>query len=549
MWDQELLKNVIHEEKLRFNCSSIEVNEQVNWNKFHVCSTLSTCPIHKQNILHSLKRSKVWASSQYMCEWKKHLLNVSQSVNIIVLGGSVTAGQFTENYGCVAKFENKCKDVNQRQGKFSWGHYLKEWFEVQRKTNVKVHLFATHGYSSANMNEAIVEKLTNAGLKSLSSADLILVDHSYNDGLYLTKIKVMPLQRGLEGLIRKLYTHGRGSTPQLPSQRPRIILMETLAYLPHWLPFYQDYQKFYTTIASHYQIPIWSIRDAVNSEYSSTHQSEYVKVMRHDESVRYDLHPGWHMHLFYADMVAAMIQFTTSRSKCNSIYTHRQGQRATALPPPLLKDVNTTCDRSVAPILDISAEKVMNNLPVIGTWDRYPADASLKAWDLRSEGRGRVGWIQEKLSFPSGLKSYPARITFYPNDPQRSLGRDGQTPHVIQIQYLRTYANAGQVRVYVCGHLIQGGDGMVRGNLDGLWLSYDSYKLSLPEIEYIVFPDFGFHCKNESDMGIRFEYVENIACRDRSTMHSCSRELAARTEKQKFKIISIKVCQLGREFR
>ena len=97
------------------------------------------------------------------------------------------------------------------------------------------------------------------------------------------------MQRGLEGIIQKIYSLSN------PNFLPRIVIMETLAYLPDWIPFYQDYQVFYSKLARHYKIPIWSIRDAVNSNYTSQHQSSYAKVLRHHESVRYDLHPGWHM--------------------------------------------------------------------------------------------------------------------------------------------------------------------------------------------------------------------------------------------------------------
>lgn len=83
--------------------------------------------------------------------------------------------------------------------------------------------------------------------------------------------------------------------------------------------------------------------------------------------------------------------------------------------------------------------------------------------------------------------------------------------------------------------------------------SYDNYKLSLPEVEYIIFPDFGFTCRDPRDKGIRFEYVKNISCREdilrkhgRSpTNAECDKEALARTAMQKFKLISVKVCSFG----
>jgi hypothetical protein len=37
-------------------------------------------------------------------------------------------------------------------------------------------------YSSAMMNEVIVDKLTAVGLGRLSNTDLVIIDHSFNDG-------------------------------------------------------------------------------------------------------------------------------------------------------------------------------------------------------------------------------------------------------------------------------------------------------------------------------------------------------------------------------
>ena len=65
-------------------------------------------------------------------------------------------------------------------------------------------------------------------------------------------------------------------------------------------------------------------------------------------------------------------------------------------------------------------------------------------------------------------------LIFVPEDPSSSFGKNGDTPHLIQIQLMRTYLNAGQVKVYVCGNLMVNGDGMVKraDKLDALWGRY-----------------------------------------------------------------------------
>ena len=104
-------------------------------------------------------------------------------VNLIVLGGSVTSGQFTEGYYCQTCSASK---NNEWSGHTNWAHYLEYWLTHYKMTNVKLHFLAVHGYSSAAMNEVIVDKLKAAGLQSLSASDIVLIDHSYNDGLYLS---------------------------------------------------------------------------------------------------------------------------------------------------------------------------------------------------------------------------------------------------------------------------------------------------------------------------------------------------------------------------
>ena len=295
IWAPEVLSHPNSITKTVINCTSIEINEQIHFDRFHKCISSSRtgksfCPVHMQNFIDASKRSNDWTPSRYLCGIR-HLLRGSTQlqreetvVNIIVLGGSVTSGQFTEGYYCKTCSASKNKDL---KGHTNWAYYLDYWLKHNKMSHVRLHFLAVHGYSSAMMNEVIVDKLKSAGLSSLTESDIVLIDHSYNDGLYLSLSKVLPLQRGLEGLIRKLLELSAST-----SSRPRIVLLETLAYLPTHLPFYQDYQKVYTQIARHYRIPIWSIRDAANSEYSSKNQTSYYKYMKHDQDIAYDLHPG-----------------------------------------------------------------------------------------------------------------------------------------------------------------------------------------------------------------------------------------------------------------
>ena len=563
IWGPDFLSGVMTM-GMGINCTSIEINQQVHFDRFHTCISSqetgkSFCPVHKQNFIDAIKRSNEWTPSKYLCDIRR-LLRSSRSntdeavVNLIVLGGSVTAGQFTEGYyckTCSATLKNK----DDWSGHTNWASYLDFWLKYNKMKHVKLHFLAVHGYASAMMNEVIVDKLHVAGLHNLSASDIVLVDHSYNDGLYLSLSKVLPLQRGLEGLIRKILDMSVSL-----SSLPRIILLETLSYLPTHLPFYQDYQKIYTQIAKHYQLPIWSIRDAVNSEYPLLNQSSYHKYMRHDEEISYDNHPGWHEHLFYADMIASLL--THREKKCRLEGQERASTSSASvavethtIPPALLQQNSTrSCNHQVKPLLDISAQKVWSNQleGVIGKYETEPA----WSWKIRDEARGRIGWIQENTDEIKAIKpdSNSSSIIFHLDDKHDTFGKNGKDPHLIQLQFLRTYKNAGAVKIFICGNLIVNGDGSaVKGDkIDALWGSYRTYKYSLPEMELIVFPDFGFRCKNPMDKTIRIEYVRQIPCREKTVRRhnrdantdECQAEAEARTNLQKFKVISIKVCEL-----
>ena len=246
------------------------------------------------------------------------------------------------------------------------------------------------------------------------------------------------------------------------------------------------------------------------------------------------------------------------------------------LPLPLFNHTGSNCDPSKPPLLDISAEDVMRNQSIIGTWKRIPSSSHFKGglndlqgdhqgvWKLKSEGRNRVGWVHEKHvphtnrsgADPlqqSNAMSNPS-LVFWPPRHEIFEEMDDSHMYLLQIQFLRTYHNAGQATVFICGQALNGAPGMLEGGrLDALWQSYDEYKRSLPEFYTVTLPwklwDPNEHpCRrdNATRLGVRIEYADQVKCL-RETPEACELEAKARTKLQKFKVISVKICAIEKE--
>lgn len=117
-----------------------------------------------------------------------------------------------------------------------------------------------------------------SSIEGLTSRDIIIIDHSTNDGMtyHTTKHSVRELEQGLESFIHRIYYYSK------PKNWPTIILV---LYYPlagswseddcHTNPNFlnvppgeratacrsqADIQTAYVNVASKYQLPLWSLR-------------------------------------------------------------------------------------------------------------------------------------------------------------------------------------------------------------------------------------------------------------------------------------------------
>jgi len=308
---------------------------------------------------------------------------------------------------------------------------------------------------------------------------------------------------------------------------PNIVILETHPYEPHYIKNNTDfgYKVIYTPVAKHYKLPIWSISDATSSKYVDLHQFEYLKYLRNHKSVRIN-HFAWFIHLYFADIILSLLNDRVS--KCPD---ERQTQHQNiSVPAPLTGKLDVdSCDDNYRPILDIQAVDVhkQNQVDIIGNWSVSPN----KSWKVKSDLRDRFGWVHEyngdfanpNLTFSTG--------TLY------AKVKTPATKLLLKIEYLRTYLNAGQAQVYICGNKVQTNNNNP-GILDALWDSYKSFKYSFPVCaSYILDPTL---CANSSNISVTIEYLNQIVCvKDTRT---CANEMVARTPQHKFKIVSAKIC-------
>lgn len=284
-----------------------------------------------------------------------------QLSRIVVIGGSVTAGQDTQGHCCsnLTKYfseswgsrfiDQKCnKSIDcvytngtaQPDGEnISWWSYL-ERFLVSTSTTTKIEfkIFATHGTTSEYVSESN-PILTSLKELNLTSNDIIFLDYSYNDAYYFRGVRNGMMIRVIEQLIRKLLTL---QPDQNSHNIPHIILLETNpqyygimngeSFCPKieyvrggillgspTLPTCQlkkfanvtSYSQAYRKVARHYKIQLWSVGDIAWSSYAQRFQPglayHFLNWNRPTDMMIHHHHIHWHAHLYLADLYATLM--------------------------------------------------------------------------------------------------------------------------------------------------------------------------------------------------------------------------------------------------
>ena len=529
-----------------FDCFSCEKDQVGN----HTCAyNVDACPIDERNIELAIERQKAWISGPVLCGFKE-ALHTHAAKNIIVIGGSVTAGvacsgcEKRETCGGLRKYEvmHQC----------SWASRMDAWSSTLG-SHVNTYNVAHPGYNSDTYKDKLREKLNRVGISKdfkFSSSDIVFIDLSVNDAnTFNVPSKLLILERGIEALIRNIHHMSHNHS------MPAIILLEQW-FLEH----FDDYSSIYDKFAKYYNLSVWSYADVVRSEYVKKNQTWYANDLLWKNNVFGGAHPPWHNHLYYADLLASIMiqQFDqcsregdgdTSSSITNG-HTYPVIKSVDMLPPALSNGSFHKCSEESEPLLMVSASDVakLRSNSVKAALGRHESDMylsshvsvyesdPLRSWQVKEDRVGRYGFIHELDSNDSSYNKYNAhesKLIFRYNISNAMKTFKADKTILLQISYLRTYLNAGKVKVSVCN--MQLVDGRYQGVvLDALWGDYKSFKFSLPEI--FVFP-VGI-CTSADDIGV----IELTHYYHRDFMDDDER--IARSY-QKFKLFDIKLCYMN----
>ena len=524
-----------------FDCFSCE-RDQVGK---HTCAyNVDVCPIDERNVALAIERQKAWISGPVLCGFKE-ALHTHVAKNIIVIGGSVTAG--VASSGC--EKSQICMKYGTIE-RCSWASRMDAWSSTLG-SHVNTYNVAHPGYNSDTYKDKLREKLNQVGIPKdfkFSSSDIVFIDLSVNDAnTFNTPSKLLILERGIEALIRNIHHMSHNHS------MPAIILLEQW-FLKH----FDDYSSIYDKFARYYNLSVWSYADVVRSEYVQKNQTWYANDLLWKNNVFGGAHPPWHNHLYYADLLASIMiqQFDQCSGESDSNtsittdgYVYPVIKSVDMLPPALYNESFHKCSEESEPLLMVSASGVaqLRSNGVVVALGRHENDMylsshipvyesdPLQSWQVKEDRVGRYGFIHELDSNDSSHNNnhaHESKLIFrYNSSNAMKTFKVGKTI-LLQISYLRTYLNAGKVRVSLCNKPLKDGryEPVV---LDALWGDYKSFKFSLPEIFIYPIDD----CSDSDGIGS----IELIHERDDGRDDD---ERSVRSY-QKFKLFDIKLCYMN----
>ena len=78
-----------------YNCSSSDMDRLSH---IHKCSTRTQCPLTEEHIKVAKSRMLNWSTSHSFCEIRRKLRDPTETVRVVILGGSVTHGSATKGF-------------------------------------------------------------------------------------------------------------------------------------------------------------------------------------------------------------------------------------------------------------------------------------------------------------------------------------------------------------------------------------------------------------------------------------------------------------------
>ena len=469
-----------------------------------------------------------------------HTTIVNTTINVIVLGGSVAAGY--ETIGCKLYGKTKNRDC-------CFGGFVYRWLKLKlESSSVKVNYYplAVGGYTTETASDNLARRMAEFKLKAFTKNDILMIDHSLND-LFIFQKWASPkiLERSLELLIRKILQLSEGIGPTIylmhTAASMSIDSIKTLktVILPR---NYTVIPQVYTAISSYYRFRILSYFDLIWNPLALT--SPLLLAMR---VMGNDLHkhPPWHMHLFWADLIARSIEIDVEECSRLDLHTERSLDSIGKLVlPSLLHDTSDSAFRPQEAICMNHSESYINvDSRIVNKLIRKNETSfhrwNTTTWKFMEDRRDKPGWISKfKVNLNSDIelnRTHALSFQLYPF--QRSEYKHTEMDMGIHVYYLRSYEHAGIVEVHLCGQQI--------GAVDVLSADYAHFRVSMPVLKTIKIPSdlpcfehlFGIVPPIYNE-GYKLEFIHKWQRSGKKSKRSAQRK------SQKVKLLSIQLCRI-----
>lgn len=471
-------------------------------------------------------------------------------------------------------------------GRCKWANHLLRWLKSISKGTVDLINISQSACGSKCMTAKFLHSLKNNEIfrdNPLSSSDIVLLDLSVNDAAEHGFPGKNTLLFDLERLVRRIFHIS------LHNSWPTIILLEQYPYINNHIRdfikvhpitrlkngtipkhFDNDYAVVYQQIGKKYQLPIWSFRDMVWSTYSS--ESVVMRpFLKHLLLINdFNVHFPWYIHIYYADLISNLLLNEINACKLNDSSNLLESS-SSRLPEEMDTNIfeshkmqlEQVCDETFPPLLNLNAKFLYRqshlNLMIgnVSVKSFLSNKSDSESWKLVQELHHNVGWrdenptqsickgdnsgdgITETFSINSyddkRTSKYASVITFIldKNNFKQEIFNERKNKFLLQVQFFRTYKNAGMVDVFICGKYI--------ATLDCLWPDYRLYTISTNEL-FTYFIDKSNErtfCRHPDPLTIEFKRVCDPPLFEDADQSSQPEV----REMNKFRISSVKFCK------
>ena len=271
---------------------------------YHNCSYAPFCPIQESNIRDALE---VMTWTPYVEAFCRLQSKTAKKPRVFVIGASVAAGSYSSGCCCIEELSGVCP-VNKRCSnstplkipylavECAWHNYLRDMMlNSTGLIDVEVIVYPLPGRHSILMSNYILTLLSKKEIQ-LTGDDIILLDFSVNDGLFMKKGSIIgkrwELHLGVERFLRNILSHSNASSSSPRSSSfPTIVLLDSC-------PRFIQYSQIYIDIARHYSVLLWSYRHAALSETTERTQAAYSGFLNFSNNNvgptgEPDHHPPW----------------------------------------------------------------------------------------------------------------------------------------------------------------------------------------------------------------------------------------------------------------